>query len=158
MCTVNLAAVAIRQRNKQEWELCEQRPLGRSSIQSIPTNGGHELAEVPLCDQQGDGISLSRKMVGHLLGGVCTCRLKARVFFAGCASEFCPCLGMDAPGSPLGTCTLPSRWGTACQLCVWPRSPLRPLLPLSFLGVCLSRLLGKCNLSQATFNYCDAVF
>lgn len=30
--------------------------------------------------------------------------------------------------------------------------------PPSLPHACLSRLLRKCNLSRATFNYCDAVF
>lgn len=33
-----------------------------------------------------------------------------------------------------------------------------PPPPASFLHFHLAGLLGKCNLSQATFNYCDAVF
>ena len=52
-------------------------------------------------------------------------------------------------------------WGpgrrTPCPLgASLPSSPPPP--PPSLPHACLSRLLRKCNLSQATFNYCDAVF
>ena len=50
-----------------------------------------------------------------------------------------PCLGVAAPES-----------GNSCLLGVSPRSS-PPAPPPSL-------LLGKCDLSQATFNYSDAVF
>ena len=68
-----------------------------------------------------------------------------------------PLSGYGRPREPPGDLYSAFEVGN-CMPTLCPRSPLRPLLPLSFLGVCLSRLLGKCNLSQATFNYCDAVF
>lgn len=66
-------------------------------------------------------------------------------------------VGMQLPGTPLGT-----------PLLVGPRASQLWLLGAAVAAAALStpapfphshsRLLGKCNLSQATFNYCDAVF
>lgn len=64
--------------------------------------------------------------------------------------------GRAAPGTPLGTPLLVGPrasplWLLGAAAAAAPSTPAP--LPYSH-----SWLLGKCNLSQATFNYCDAVF
>lgn len=77
------------------------------------------------------------------------------MLFVGCVSKFYTSMGV-APGRPLGTGPVLRAQHSQPARCRLSKRPSTP--PPSLLQACLSRLLRKCNLSQATFNYLDAVF